>query len=115
LSQERVFRTLVSFGLTRTDIKVYISLAKKGPQKGKDLRNSLSMQKQQLYPSLKSLQSKGVVTATIERPAIFSALPFEKVLDLLIKADIEEVQRMIQNKEELLSSWRSMAHNNSEK
>jgi sugar-specific transcriptional regulator TrmB len=73
------------------------------------------MQKQQLYPSLKSLQSKGVVTATIERPAIFSALPFEKVLDLLIKADIEEVQRMIQNKEELLSSWRSMAHNNSEK
>jgi sugar-specific transcriptional regulator TrmB len=115
LSQERIFRTLISFGLTRTEIKVYISLAKKGPQKGEDLRNSLNMQKQQLYPSLKSLQSKGVVTATIERPAIFSALPFEKVLDLLIKADIEEVQRMIQNKEELLSSWRSIAHNNSEK
>jgi sugar-specific transcriptional regulator TrmB len=115
LSQERIFRTLISFGLTRTEIKVYISLAKKGPQKGEDLRNSLNMQKQQLYPSLKSLQSKGVVTVTIERPAIFSALPFEKVLDLLIKADIEEVQRMIQNKEELLSSWRSIAHNNSEK
>jgi sugar-specific transcriptional regulator TrmB len=66
------------------------------------------MQKQQLYPCLKNLQSKGIVTATSKCPALFSALPLEKVLDLLIKADIEEVQRMIQNKEELLSSWQSM-------
>jgi sugar-specific transcriptional regulator TrmB len=114
LSQERILRILACFGLTRTDIKVYISLAKKGPQKGEDLRNSLNMQKQQLYPSLKSLQSKGVVTATIERPAIFSALPFEKVLDLLIKTNIEKAEHMIHSKEKLLSNWRSMTPNNSE-
>jgi sugar-specific transcriptional regulator TrmB len=72
------------------------------------------MQKQQLYPCLKSLQKKGVVNATCKRPALFSALPFEKVLDLLIKANIEEAERMIHNKEKLLSNWRSMTPNNSE-
>jgi sugar-specific transcriptional regulator TrmB len=63
------------------------------------------MYKQQLYPCLKSLQSKGIVTATRKRPAIFYALPFEKVLDLFIKANIEEAQQTKQNMEKLLSIW----------
>jgi sugar-specific transcriptional regulator TrmB len=108
LSQERVIRTLASFGLTRTDAKVYIYLAKGGSQKGKDLCNSLKMQKQQLYPCLRSLRNKGVVTATCKRPVLFSAMPFEEVLDLFTKANIEEVERMIQNKKELLFTWRSI-------
>jgi sugar-specific transcriptional regulator TrmB len=73
------------------------------------------MQKQQLYPCLKNLQSKGVVAATCKRPVLFSAIPFEKFLDLVIKASTEEAERMIQNKQKLLSSWQSMTPNNSEK
>ena len=112
MNQERVYRTLASFGLTRTDAKVYIYLAKKGPRKGKDLCNSLNMQKQQLYPCLKNLQSRGVVTATCKRPVLFSALPFEKVLDLFMKVSIEEAEHLMQNKEELLSAWRVMEPKN---
>lgn len=115
MSQEKVYRTLVSFGLTRTDAKVYIYLAKEGPREGKDLCNYLNMQKQQLYHCLKSLQSKGVVTATCKRPVLFSAIPFEEVLNLAIKANIEEAERMIQNREEILSKWRYMTANYSEK
>jgi len=113
LNQDRVLGTLVDLGLTRTDARVYIYLAKRGPQRGKDLRNSLNMHKQQLYPCLKKLQSKGIVTATCKRPVLFSALPFEKVLDLVTKANIEEAERMIQNKEKILSKWQSIMHNNS--
>ena len=112
MSQEKVYRTLASFGLTRTDAKVYIYLAKKGPRKGKDLCNSLNMQKQQLYPCLKNLQSRGVVTATCKRPVLFSALPFEEVLELVTKANIEEAEHLMQNKEELLSAWRVMEPKN---
>jgi sugar-specific transcriptional regulator TrmB len=108
LSQEKVYRTLASFGLTRTDAKVYIYLAKEGPLEGKDICNSLNMQKQQLYPCLKDLQSKKVVTTTGKRPVLFSAKTFETVLDLVIKSSIEEAERMIQNKEELLFTWRSI-------
>ena len=114
LSFELVIETLVGFGFKPTDAQVYIFLAKKGPQRGKDLVNSLKITKQQLYPSLKNLQERGIVNSTHERPAIFSAVSIEKVLDALIKTKIEETERMIQNKEKLISSWRSMTRNNSE-
>jgi len=108
MSQEIVYSTLAKLGFSDTDTKVYIRLAKKGPQKGKDLSTSLKMTKQQLYPCLKSLQKKGVVTVSCNRPALFYALPFEKVLDLIIEVNKEKAKALQASKEELLSSWRSL-------
>ena len=77
------------------------------------------MNKQQLYPSLKNLQSKGVVSVTLEHPAKFSAIPFEKVLDLYLKTKMEEVRRIQQSKDQILNDWQSivigMADDSSEK
>jgi sugar-specific transcriptional regulator TrmB len=108
LSLERVLKTLEGFGLSRMDAKVYVYLAKKGPKKGRELANALQVTKQQLYPSLKNLKNKGVVTASLERPALFSAVAFEKVVELLIKIKVEQAKAIKETKEELLSSWRSM-------
>jgi sugar-specific transcriptional regulator TrmB len=112
LSLELLLDTLESFGLKRMDAQVYAFLAKRGPHRGKDLTSALKITKQQLYPSLKNLQERGIVNSTLKRPALFYAVPIEKVLDTFIKARIEEIQRLIQNKGELLSSWRSMTPNN---
>ena len=111
---ELLIETLVELGFKPTDAQVYIFLAKKGPQRGKDLVNSLRITKQQLYPSLKNLEERCVVNSSNERPAVFYAVPIEQVLDALIKAKIEETQRMIQNKEELLAKWQLKARNGSE-
>jgi sugar-specific transcriptional regulator TrmB len=108
MSQEWVIRTLVGLGLKRTDAKVYLFLAKTGPQKARDITNALKMNKQQLYRSLKSLRSKGIASATTEHPARFSVIPLEKVLDLFVKAKMEEAQSIEQNKDELLFIWQSM-------
>jgi sugar-specific transcriptional regulator TrmB len=113
LSQERVFRTLENLGFTITDTKVYICLAKKGPQKGKDLSTFLKMTKQQLYPCLKNLQKKGVVNASCDRPALFSALPFEEVLDLFSEVKKEQAKTLQESKDELLSTWRSITNKSS--
>jgi len=114
LSLKLLIETLVELGFKPADAQVYIFLAKKGPQRGKDLVNSLRITKQQLYPSLKNLQERGIVNSTHERPAVFSAVSIEKVMDELIKTRIEEIQGMIQNKEELLSKWQLEARNSSE-
>ena len=111
LSFELLMETIVDFGFKPIDAQVYIFLAKKGPKRGKDLINSLRITKQQLYPSLRNLKERRIVNSTNERPAIFSAVPLERVLDALIKTRIEETQRMILNKEELLSRWQLMARN----
>lgn len=108
MSQEKVLKTLRDLGLTRLDTEVYIYLAKKGPQKGKEISKALKVQKQQLYRSLKNLQKKAIVSATLERPARFSAVPFEKALDLFIRAKLEEAQNIQTEKNRLLSSWQTI-------
>jgi sugar-specific transcriptional regulator TrmB len=114
LSFELLIETLVDFGFKPTDAQVYILLAKKGPQRGKDLVKSLRITKQQLYPSLKNLQERGIVNTTLEGPAIFSAISIDEVLGALIKNKIEETERLIQTKKEMLSKWKSMVHDDSE-
>jgi sugar-specific transcriptional regulator TrmB len=108
LSAEEVLKKLVSLGLTRIDAKIYVCLAKRGAQKGRDIRKALRLTKQQLYPSLKKLQNRGIVSSTLEHPARFSAISFERVLDLFIKAKVEETKRLQQSKKEILSKWELM-------
>ena len=98
----------MSLGLSQTDARVYIYLATKGPKKARDIINNLTINKRQIYRSLKRLQNKSVIIANDEHPAEFSALPFEEVLDLLIKIKKEQAQAVHETKKELLSSWLTM-------
>jgi len=98
LSLERVLKTLEGFGLSRVDAEVYVYLAKKGPKKGRELANALRITKQQLYPSLKNLKNKGVVTVSLERPVLFSAVAFEKVLELFIKIKVDQAKAIKETK-----------------
>jgi len=109
LSQEKALKTLESLGFTQLDSKVYVFLAKKGPQKAGDLARCLKMPKQSIYFIIKNLQSDGIVASTVERPAKFSAAPFEKVLDLFVNAKMEEAKQIQRNKDEILSDWQSIA------
>lgn len=109
MSQENVLKTLESLGLSQFDAQVYVFLGKRGPQKARDVSKSLRIPKQRLYLILKNLQGKGIVNFTLEHPAKFSAVSFEKVLDLFVKAKMEEAQRIQQGKTEILSDWQSIA------
>ncbi len=108
MSQEQLLSTLVALGFDEVDARIYVFLAKKGMQKAYDINKALKLTKQQFYPSIKRLQSKGIVNSTMERPARFSAMPFEKVLDFFIKARIEETQKLEQSKAEILSNWQNL-------
>ena len=108
MSQEQVLKMLSNLGFDQADAKVYVYLAKKGMKKAIEIRKATKLTKQQLYPSLKRLQSKGIVSSTIEHPARFSAMPFQRVLDFLIKAKIEETRRLQQSKAEILSNWQNL-------
>ena len=112
MSLERVLKALVSVGLSETDARVYVYLALKGPDKAGSIVDNLKIRKQQLYPILKTLQDKGVVAASPERPALFSALAFEKALDLLLEANMEQAKAIEETKQELLSNWRDMIKRN---
>jgi HTH-type transcriptional regulator, sugar sensing transcriptional regulator len=104
-----VLKTLEGLGIMQPDAHVYILLGKKGPHKAVDIAKSLRLSKQTAYRAIKNLQSKGLITATIEHPARFSSVPFEKVLDMFVKEKMEEVHRIKQDKKTLLNDWESIA------
>jgi sugar-specific transcriptional regulator TrmB len=103
-----MLKTLVNLGFTETDAQVYVYLATEGPRKASDIAEALRIYKRQLYRRLKGLQSKGIINASSEYPARFSAVLFERVLDLLIQAKKEQQQALQESKEELLSTWRTL-------
>jgi sugar-specific transcriptional regulator TrmB len=108
VSQEEILKILANLGLKKAEAKIYFYLAKKGPKNANEIRKALKMTKQQLYPILKNLQNKAIVNATLNRPANFSAVPFEKALDLFAKAKFEEAKIIQQNRGKLLSDWQSI-------
>ena len=101
-------KTLINLGFPETDANIYLHLIEEGPRKSSEIAKALNLHRHRTYRTLKKMQSKGVIKTSNEYPANFSAVPFDKVLDLFIKANIEEAKHVIQNKEDLLSSWRTI-------
>ena len=112
MSLERVLKALTKLGLSQREAEVYVYLATKGPQKAGNIAETLKLNKQHLCSILKSLQNKRIVNVTREYSAQFSALPFETALDILAEAKRKEAQSIEENKEEILSHWRSMTPRN---
>lgn len=102
-----MIKILERFGFSKADAEVYIYLAKKGPIREIDLSEVFRFANSKLDLILKNLQNKGLVTATVEHSEVFLAIPFESVLDQLVKSNIQQASAIKENKEELLSRWRS--------
>jgi len=101
-------KTLKSFGLSEKQAEIFIFLGKRGPLKGGEITKRLKMNKGQVYCILRKLQKKGLVEETLEFPARFIAVPFEKVIDSFVKSKREEVAHIEETKKDLLSDWENI-------
>jgi sugar-specific transcriptional regulator TrmB len=109
LSLDRVLQLLRNFGFSSVEAEVYIFLAKTGPTKAKDLTIGLRMTKQQLYPTLKELKKKRVVSSKPEQHTFFCALTFEELLNRFVKTNLEQAETIKKTKEQLLDNWRNIS------
>jgi sugar-specific transcriptional regulator TrmB len=98
---------LGSLGLSQTDAKVYIYLATNGPKKARAIIDYLNINRGQVYKSLRRLQNKGATVSSNEHPIKFSAVPFEDVLDMLMKIKKEQAEILRDCKEELILDFRT--------
>ncbi len=110
MSREQLVKALESLGLSQTDVEIYLSLLRE-PEKAKGIVNMLEISRGQTYRSLKNLRAKGLVIATSTRPAQFSAVSLERILDLVMAVATEQAKTLQASKKELLSTWRSMIEN----
>jgi sugar-specific transcriptional regulator TrmB len=105
LSGNKVEEALHNFGLTEKETQIYIFLAKHGAQGGREIASGTKTAKSVVYRKLKSLQRKGFVESSLEYPVRYSAVPFETILDLNIRAKHEEARKMENSKRSLLTDW----------
>ncbi|PVX26469.1 MAG: hypothetical protein CW716_05875 [Candidatus Bathyarchaeum sp.] len=109
MSKEKMLITLTDLGLKKTEAKIYFYLAKEGPKKSKEITAALGITKQRFYPIIRGLQNKGIVSATLDRPAKFVAIPFDKLLDLFAKTKMEDAKTIKQNTGKLIADWQSIS------
>jgi len=108
LGEESVEKVLKNFGLTDTEAQVYIFLAKHGVLKSSEIARRMKKDRAQALRILKSLQTKGLVEATLEVPTRYASVPFEQVIDLSIKAKKDEAALLEGTKSELLNYWKKI-------
>ena len=108
-----ILKSLIDFGIKQVDATVYLILFRKGPKKAREITQTLGLNICRVYRGLRSLKQKGIVKASIEHPTIFSAMPLDIVLELFAQAKLEQSIALQKNREEILSSWRSMTDKNS--
>jgi sugar-specific transcriptional regulator TrmB len=114
LKKGAVENTLKDFGLTESEVKVYVFLGKRGVLKGGYIAEHLKMYKSEVYRTLRKLQKKGLVEATLEYPTRFTAVPLEKVIDSFIKSKREEVALIEKRKDDILSDWNRISRTESD-
>jgi len=102
LNLERIIETLTTLGLSRVDAEVYVCIAKNGPKSVKDLDQSLNYSKNQISKSLKMLTA---ITLVNNEEPLFSALPFEEALELLIANQREKEKALNGTKKRLVDKW----------
>ena len=103
MSLEKIIETLVSLGLSRLDAEVYVYIAKNGPKSLNDLDKSLNYSKIQISKSLKKLIA---ITLVNKEEPMFSALPFEDALELLIEKQREQEKTLKETKNHLVKAWK---------
>jgi len=108
LGEESVRGILNSFGITEKESEVYIFLARHGVLKCGEIAKGMKRHTAQIYRVLKILQNKGLIEATLESPTRFTAVSFETIINLSIKAKQDEATQIEKTKKDVLDYWKNI-------
>lgn len=114
MSGNDIIQFLRNLGLSRRETDVYLFLAKHGVSSTSFVAKRLKIERVQAYRIFKKMQEEGFIATTLERPTRFTAVPFEELLESFINARKTEVQNLVDQKENLISSWRASSAPESE-
>lgn len=105
LTQEWMLKTLIDLGFSLREAEVYVFLALNGEHKVSGIAEALGTCKCQVYHTIRKLRDIQVVSGTQKLPASFTAIPFDKTLDMLARDSLQEATRIEENKNDILALW----------
>ena len=102
LSEETIKTVLKNAGLTEKEAIIYILIAKHEPLSGTEIAKLTKKDKAQVFRILKKLLAKSVIETTLEFPTRYTVIPFESILEMVVKSKRDEISSIEKNREALV-------------
>jgi sugar-specific transcriptional regulator TrmB len=84
-TMEEIVDQLKEYGLSKNEAKVVTFLAKRGAERASVVARALKLNRTETYRTLRNVQHRGLVEASLEQPVRFQAVPFSRCLEILIE------------------------------
>ena len=109
-SADEIVADLQEYGLTRNEARVLFFLAKNGLSRASGVSRAVQINRTETYRTIRNLQHRGLVEATLERPVQFQSAPFEECLRILIderRARLKILERRGEDLRRMFDTMRS--------
>jgi HTH-type transcriptional regulator, sugar sensing transcriptional regulator len=83
-TMEEIVDQLIEYGLSKNEAKVVTFLAKRGAERASVAARALRLNRTETYRTLRNLQRRGLIEASLEEPVRFQAAPFSRCLEILL-------------------------------
>jgi len=105
---KRICESLMRFGLSKNEARVFIYLAKYGEQKAHRVSRALSLHRTETYKILKRLEEKSLAYRILDKPIKFAVIPVGKALDNLVQEERQRILQLEEEKKKILEIWESI-------
>jgi len=105
---ENLISSLVEFGLTHNEAKVYMYLTKNKPKPAPEISKCLKIPRTETYHLLNGLLSKEVTKSNFGKPTKFSAIPLDKSIQILINKNRSRFEKLERVTQRLTILWESV-------
>ncbi|MDA1168591.1 MAG: hypothetical protein O2866_06890, partial [archaeon] len=92
---------LMEAGLSEREVRSIMILGSNPKMKASELAKQLNTTRLDAYNSLSRLQEMGIVTATADRPMLFSSLTVDEAMEHIIEARKKQLGRLVEGFEDL--------------
>ena len=92
---------LLEAGLNEREVRSIMILGSRPKMKASELAKELNTTRLDAYNSLSRLQEMGIVTATADRPMLFSSLRINEAMEHIIQSRKQQLDRLVDGFDEL--------------
>ena len=98
---------LQDFGVTKNESKIYVFLSKHGTKKAIEISREEKIPRTVTYHLLTTLEAKGIITPTFDRPKRFSAVTIEKAIESILHNKQKKIEDLKILKHDMVELWNS--------
>jgi len=105
---ENLISTLVEFGLTHNEAKIYIYLTKNRSKAAPEISKCLNIPRTETYHLINGLLSKEVTKSNFGKPTKYSAISLDKSIQILVNKKRVRFEKLEKEILQLSAMWESM-------